>query len=66
MFSMFRGRVPRCAAVLVVPAAARRGVRDALARALPDVVVLAEDEVADEERLEIFATLGVEETARAA
>ena len=53
-------------AVIVVPAAVRRGVRDTLVRALPDVLVLAEDEVADEPRLEIFATLGTEETARAA
>jgi flagellar biosynthesis protein FlhA len=52
-------------AVLVVPAAARRGVRDALARSLPGLVVFAEEEVADEERLEIFATVA-EEAARAA
>jgi flagellar biosynthesis protein FlhA len=54
------------AAVIVVPAARRRPVRDALARALPEVLVLAEEEVADEPRLEIFATIGTEETARAA
>ena len=53
------------AAVLVVPAASRRGVRDALARSLPDLVVLAEDEAVEDERLEIFATVG-EEAARAA
>ncbi|MFM8985633.1 MAG: FHIPEP family type III secretion protein [Planctomycetia bacterium] len=54
------------AAVLVVPGAARRGIRDALARSLPDLLVLAEEEVADEDRLEIFATVGAEEAARAA
>ena len=32
-------------AVLLVPAAGRRGVRDALARFLPDLLVLAEEEV---------------------
>jgi len=54
------------AGVIVVPAAVRRGVRDALVRTLPEVIVLAEEEVVDEPRLEIFATLGAEETARAA
>jgi flagellar biosynthesis protein FlhA len=54
------------AAVLVVPGAARRGIRDALARSLPDLLVLAEEEVADEDHLEIFATVGAEEAARAA
>jgi flagellar biosynthesis protein FlhA len=54
------------AAVLVVPGAARRGIRDTLARSLPDLLVLAEEEVADEDRLEIFATVGAEEAARAA
>jgi len=54
------------AAVIVVPSAQRRSVRDTLARTLPDVLVLAEEEVADESRLEIFATVGTEETARAA
>jgi flagellar biosynthesis protein FlhA len=53
------------AAVLVVPGPLRRGVRDALARALPDLVVLAEEEAADDESLEIFATVGAE-AARAA
>jgi flagellar biosynthesis component FlhA len=52
--------------VIVVPTAVRRAVRDTLVRALPDLLVLAEDEVADEPRLEIFATLGTDETARAA
>ena len=54
------------AAVLIVPATMRRGVRDALARALPDLIVLADEEVADDEGLEIFATVGDEEAARAA
>jgi flagellar biosynthesis component FlhA len=49
-----------------VPAAHRRPVRDTLARTLPDVLVLAEEEVVDEPRLEIFATVGTEEAARAA
>ena len=53
------------AAVVVVPPEARRGVRDALARQLPDIQVLSDDDVADESRLEIFATVG-EEGARAA
>ena len=54
------------AAVIVVPAERRRPVRDALARTLPELLVLAEEEVADEPRLEIFATIGTEEAARAA
>jgi flagellar biosynthesis protein FlhA len=53
-------------AVIVVPAAVRRDVRDVLVRVLPEVLVLAEEEVADEPRLEIFATLGTEEAVRAA
>jgi flagellar biosynthesis protein FlhA len=57
-----RGGTP----VIVVPAAHRRPVRDTLARTLPDVLVLAEEEVVDEPRLEIFATVGTEEAARAA
>jgi len=53
-------------AVLLVPAAARRVVREALGRHLPDLVVLAEEETLDEPRLEVFATVGAAEGARAA
>lgn len=52
-------------AVIVVPSAARLSVRDALARHLPETVVLAADEIADEERVEVFASIGLE-AARAA
>jgi flagellar biosynthesis protein FlhA len=52
--------------VVLVPAGARRSVRDALARQLPDVAVLAEEEAVEEPRLEVFATVGPPETARAA
>jgi len=52
--------------VILVPGAARRSVREALARQLPDLWVLADEEVRDEQRLEIFATVGVEDRAQAA
>ena len=52
--------------VLLVPAAARRLVREAVGRHLPDVVVLADEETLDEPRLEVFATVGMTEAARAA
>jgi len=52
--------------VLLVPAAARRLVREAVGRHLPDVVVLADEETLDEPRLEVFATVGITEAARAA
>jgi flagellar biosynthesis protein FlhA len=52
--------------VLLVPAGSRRAVREALARHLPDLRVLSEDDVQDEPRLEIFATVGLEGTAQAA
>jgi len=52
--------------VVIVPAAARRQVREALARHLPDLVVLAEEETAEEPRLEVFATVGAADAARAA
>jgi len=52
--------------VIVVPGASRRLVREALARPLPDVWVLAEEEVRDEQRLEVFATVGWEDRAQAA
>ena len=44
--------------VLLVPAAVRREIREALGRPFPDLRVLAEDEVLDEPRLEVFATVG--------
>jgi flagellar biosynthesis protein FlhA len=53
-------------AVVVVPAAARRDVRSALARPLPLVRVIADAEVADEPGLDLFATVGAEEGLRAA
>jgi flagellar biosynthesis protein FlhA len=43
--------------VLLVAGGMRRSVREALARQLPDLWVLAEEEVADEPGLEVFATL---------
>lgn len=52
--------------VLLVPAGMRRSVREALGRQLPDLWVLAEEEVADEPRLEVFATLDSAHAARAA
>jgi flagellar biosynthesis protein FlhA len=52
--------------VVIVPAAARRAVREAYGRHLPDLVVLAEEETLDADRLEVFATVGSAETARAA
>ena len=60
--AMERGGQP----VLLVPAAARRLVREAVGRHLPDVVVLADEETLDETRLEVFATVGMTEAARAA
>jgi flagellar biosynthesis protein FlhA len=54
------------AATLIVPAAVRRAVRSALARVLPAVLVLAEEDVAGERGLEIFATVSGEEMSRAA
>jgi len=44
--------------VLLVPVGMRRTVREALFRQLPDLRVLAEEEVSDEPRLDVFATLG--------
>ncbi len=57
-----RGGLP----VLLVPGTVRRDVREAFARHLPDLQVLADEETADETRVEVFATVGMEETARAA
>ena len=52
--------------VLLVPAAVRRAVHEALVRQLPDLRVLAEEEVLDEPRLEVFATVGGDGSIRAA
>jgi flagellar biosynthesis component FlhA len=54
------------AAVVVVPGAVRQAVRDRLVRHVPRVRVLAEEEVAVEGSLVVFATVGDEEVARAA
>jgi flagellar biosynthesis component FlhA len=52
--------------VVLVPAASRRTIREAFARHLPDLVVLAEEETLDDDRIEVFATVGSVEGARAA
>lgn len=52
--------------VVVVPGDVRLRVRDSLARALPDVQVLAVEEVEAEDRVEFFATVGAGEGVRAA
>jgi flagellar biosynthesis protein FlhA len=57
-----RGGAP----VVLVPGDVRRQVRGALARHLPGVTVLAEEEGADARGLEVFATVSGEEAARAA
>ena len=53
-------------ALLVVPGDLRRIVRDALIRHIPDIQVYAEEEVAEETRLELFATVGSDTVAMAA
>jgi len=52
--------------VVVVPAVVRLRVRDALARPLPAVTVLAAEELVDEERVDVFASVGGGEVLRAA
>ncbi len=54
------------AAVIVAPGGVRQAVRDRLVRHVPQVRVLAEEEVAEEGSLVVFATVGDEEVARAA
>lgn len=44
--------------VVVVPAAFRRRVRGMIATDLPDVPVLSMEEIADEPKVEVFATVG--------
>ena len=62
-----RPRLERAApAVVVVAGDRRRAVRDALARPLPEVTVLSTAEVAHEERVEVFATIGAADAAQAA
>jgi flagellar biosynthesis component FlhA len=52
--------------VIIVPGDVRLRVREALARHLPDVLVLAAEELANEDRVEIFASVGGGEVLRAA
>ena len=52
--------------VIVVPADVRQRVREALSRHLPDVQVLAAEELAAEDRVEVFASVGGGEVLRAA
>ena len=52
--------------VIIVPADVRLRVREALTRQLPDVQVLAAEDLADEERVEVFASVGGGEVLRAA
>ena len=52
--------------VLLVPTGMRRAVREAFARPLPYLRVLAEEEVLDEPRLDVLVTVGGEATAHAA
>ncbi|MFM9194396.1 MAG: flagellar biosynthesis protein FlhA, partial [Planctomycetia bacterium] len=52
--------------VISVPGAVRLRVRDSLARHLPDVQVLAAEELGDEDRVEVFASVRGAEVSRAA
>ena len=52
--------------VVVVPADVRLRVREALSRHLPDVLVLAAEELVAEDRVEVFASVGGGEVLRAA
>jgi flagellar biosynthesis protein FlhA len=54
------------AAALLVPAAGRHAVRAALARHLPLLQVLADEEVVDEPGLDVFTTIAGGEVVRAA
>ncbi len=59
---MERGAAP----VLVVPGGVRSQIHTAFARHLPEIQVLAEEEIADEPRVELFTTIADEEVSRAA
>jgi len=62
-----RPRLERgAAAVVVVPGAARREIRDRLAQTIPGLIVVGANEVAGEDRVEVFATIGGTEATRAA
>jgi len=52
--------------VIVVPGGVRLRVREALSRHLPDVQVLAAEELVAEDRVEVFASVGGGEVLRAA
>lgn len=52
--------------VVVVPGQVRSQVRAALARHLPELQVLADEEIVDEPRVELFTTIADEEVSRAA
>jgi flagellar biosynthesis protein FlhA len=52
--------------VIIVPGDVRLRIREALSRHLPDVQVLAAEELANEDRVEIFASVGGGEVLRAA
>jgi flagellar biosynthesis component FlhA len=51
---------------LVVPGGVRNQIHTAFARHLPEIQVLAEEEIADEPRVELFTTIADEEVSRAA
>jgi len=57
-----RGAVP----AIVVPGDVRLRVREALARQLPDLQVFAAEELAEEDRVEVFASVAGSEVLRAA
>ena len=57
--------VERVGLAFVAQLADFKPIRESLARPLPELWVLAEEDVADEPRLEIFATIGTG-SARAA
>ena len=62
-----RPRLERgAAAVIVAPTDARREIHDRLARLIPGVVVLSPADVAGEDKVDVFATVGAPEASRAA
>ena len=52
--------------VIIVPGGVRLRVREAVSRHLPDVQVLAAEEIVTEDRVEVFASVGGGEVLRAA